>query len=891
MSRPNFFVGINELNKLINMQFDGEYDDVEFSMDVIEVPYLFIYMPTKDKWILKAMLRGDMYTHDETSGIERASLEVDKKSGEGTGQVSQDLSKHMGSFFHAAMNLSKYIQENHLEKEFKDLDPEIAGIYLKEKNGKLTYEVVEGRKRPDLMCQGLFGGNGMGRPYMDEFMERSENEDLSIEELTKKANEGNDDCIEKLALKYLNGDGDTAINPQKAAYWYEKLAESGDSNGMFNTGLFYAKSFGVERDFEKAYEWMKKAYDSGDGEAAALAAIYKTMSVNLKAAESGDPEAQAEVAKTYMSLAGSLEQAGTETDYKESVKWAEKAAAQGNGDGSFTLALAYEHGRGVSKNMKKAAELYQKGADAGNARCMNSLGAFYIRGNQVPKDEKKGFELIQQSADLGDAEAMVNLGRCYQFGTGTTGNMKKAVEWYEKSLKHRPDEELARKVQVFKTLADKDPGWDQDYDRADDHMPEGPYDATETIRKGLQKAGKASDNDSVGNLSLEEAYKAFADGMDEELLVEVPKTRFGRIKEAISSVRAMSYHPGNMADMDNLAPEIREQMAKAEEHARQFDYDEKTRTITVRNIELTRTSSKERVARIERLRKGDQLRLKADEDETIYTVVDKSGAEIGSLWVYAVMDPIIRNDDCEDIKITVDQVIPKSQRGKGAKKSVVKVTMKLKLKKADREGVKSVICFVGGDQTNTWYQKIDVVYSSLPVSVAERLFEIYNRNHKEYDPDSNDTGYIGLDNLADEVKEVRKKIRENMIHGLDYSVISDEDSYDEFPAVLSKAVKAEPDRYGILKEYYPGKISVNNYASFRDFLEETALDEETYCWINETHVSNDEYEASADGFNHWYDVVLLFKGNELPVDLNDEDVVSVFGTGKTVALADLSYGC
>jgi hypothetical protein len=40
-----------------------------------------------------------------------------------------------------------------------------------------------------------------------------------------------------------------------------------------------------------------------------------------------------------------------------------------------------------------------------------------------------------------------------------------------------------------------------------------------------------------------------------------------------------------------------------------------------------------------------------------------------------------------------------------------------------------------------------------------------------------------------------------------------------------------------------------------------------------------------------YNVAELFAPGELPFDLNDPDTVSVFGTGKFEALADLSYGC
>ena len=190
-----------------------------------------------------------------------------------------------------------------------------------------------------------------------------------------------------------------------------------------------------------------------------------------------------------MKLGGSLDQAGEGKDYEESVMWAEKAAQQGNGKGFCTLALAYQHGRGVKADIKKAIDYYKKGADAGDALSQFNLGCEYMTGMNLKKDAKRGFELIKSAAEQGYGLAMKELGRCYQFATGTTGNMKKAVEWYEKALEVIDDPELEQKTMMFKMMADADPEFGEDY-------PEDEGQDTEQ-NDGLWSKGNKKSNKKV----------------------------------------------------------------------------------------------------------------------------------------------------------------------------------------------------------------------------------------------------------------------------------------------------------------------------------------------------------------------------------------------------------
>ena len=105
MSRPNFFCDIDSLNTLLSKEFNGSYKDVELTMDLIELPYYFIFSSDEENWTVKAMQRGEIYSHDD-SGIEKGSVVVNKESGEGQVKATRELGDNMGAFFAACRNLS-----------------------------------------------------------------------------------------------------------------------------------------------------------------------------------------------------------------------------------------------------------------------------------------------------------------------------------------------------------------------------------------------------------------------------------------------------------------------------------------------------------------------------------------------------------------------------------------------------------------------------------------------------------------------------------------------------------------------------------------------------------------------------------------------------------------
>lgn len=291
----------------------------------------------------------------------------------------------------------------------------------------------------------------LGGGWGDDFLLGLLGDKLSFDAKLEAAKAGDIGSMVEVANAYLNGD-EVDEDYEEAFKWFLKAAESDNEIAQFNVGLFYAKGFVVERDLEKAAEWMDRADENGDEDAAGCAEQYRAVLENRKKAEAGDTDAAAELAEYYMASAGSLNQAGTGTDYEESLRWAKIAAAAKKAKGYYALGLAYTHGRGVDADAKKAAEYFKKGAELGHPDSMCNYAICILNGDVSEKTDEDAFELMLRSAELGYPQAMYNVGHCYQFGNGVDDDMHKAIEWYEKYLEVHPDEELEDKVRFFKML-------------------------------------------------------------------------------------------------------------------------------------------------------------------------------------------------------------------------------------------------------------------------------------------------------------------------------------------------------------------------------------------------------------------------------------------------------
>lgn len=179
-------------------------------------------------------------------------------------------------------------------------------------------------------------------------------------------------------------------------------AQQGDPEAQYQLGERYSHfelifDVYVEKDYEEAAKWYKKAAEQNYVEAQyKLGEIYgrgeEAMKWYKKAAEQNHAEAQYKLA--WMC-----------TNERDAVKWYRKAAEQNHDEALVSLARMYKRGEGgVPEDYAEAVKLYWKATALGNSEACGCLAHLYRNGVGVPKDEGIAGEL-EHKANVLFAEA------------------------------------------------------------------------------------------------------------------------------------------------------------------------------------------------------------------------------------------------------------------------------------------------------------------------------------------------------------------------------------------------------------------------------------------------------------------------------------------------------
>jgi len=202
-------------------------------------------------------------------------------------------------------------------------------------------------------------------------------------------------------------------SPQQAAECFQKAADKGSIEAVYNLGVLYAEERGVPKDEAKAAKLFQQAADAG----------LAVAQVNLGFCfENGQ---------------------GVEQDLAKAAEQYQKAASQDFLEGTYNLAWMYEEGRGVPEDLAKAVQLYEKieqhvdtstplasgrrntvtsanlsGHTQAIGCAMLALGVCYAEGKGVEKDEERAAKLYRKGANCRNAAAQYNLGVMTLFGQG-----------------------------------------------------------------------------------------------------------------------------------------------------------------------------------------------------------------------------------------------------------------------------------------------------------------------------------------------------------------------------------------------------------------------------------------------------------------------------------------
>jgi TPR repeat protein len=183
----------------------------------------------------------------------------------------------------------------------------------------------------------------------------------------------------ELGAAYFAGRG-VAQDEKRAAYWYEKAANSGDPSSQMQIGYFYQAGIGVTRDPAKAVRWFERVAAGG------------VIS-----------------AKVNLGIAYLLGE-GVRQDLAMAQDLFRQAFAQGNGLAACNLGEMYANGRGVEPDPVAAERWYEAGAKLHDPRAEFQLANLLWRRKKDVNELKRAIKLLHESAATGLVVAKHQLG-------------------------------------------------------------------------------------------------------------------------------------------------------------------------------------------------------------------------------------------------------------------------------------------------------------------------------------------------------------------------------------------------------------------------------------------------------------------------------------------------
>lgn len=110
-----------------------------------------------------------------------------------------------------------------------------------------------------------------------------------------------------------------------------------------------------------------------------------------------------------------------------------RAASLDHAGAAYELGLAYDEGRGVTKNVATGTRWFRTAADGGDVRAQFVVGArLYAEGNSE-EDYSQALGYLTAAADQGHSRAQFVLGEAYANGRGVAMDAAWSARWYGKA--------------------------------------------------------------------------------------------------------------------------------------------------------------------------------------------------------------------------------------------------------------------------------------------------------------------------------------------------------------------------------------------------------------------------------------------------------------------------
>jgi TPR repeat protein len=177
--------------------------------------------------------------------------------------------------------------------------------------------------------------------------EEEVDEESIFDKILRAANEGDVEAMAGMGEAYYFENQFVERNLTKAAEWWEKAANKGQSKAAYNVGIMYEKGEGVPQNKIKSAKYYKIAAEGGHVPA------YLTNGYNHSWGK------------------------GVIKNDNEAFKWFKKASDEGIATAHYRLAHCYMDGQGVDQNTTKAVELHKQAVFKGEQRSVLCLEIYF----------------------------------------------------------------------------------------------------------------------------------------------------------------------------------------------------------------------------------------------------------------------------------------------------------------------------------------------------------------------------------------------------------------------------------------------------------------------------------------------------------------------------------
>lgn len=263
--------------------------------------------------------------------------------------------------------------------------------------------------------------------------------------LQNRAAEGDKEAMYNLAEGYYYGNSEVERDYEKAFAWYKKAAGKGYVPAIRDMGLCYLDGNGVRANNNKAWQCFEKAAKKGDAQSAYFMSQMYKEGLHGKKEESGKAYVRELMKAAKMGSEDALYEwgqlhyygsklYGIKQDKRGGVSLMLEAASKGNPDALLFAGRCYRDGtNGVRRDIGSAFANFHKAVELGNDSALCDLGICYIKGMGTDVDFREAYRCFEAAENSGQAEASRYIGDMYANGIDVKFNPEYAMQYYFKA--------------------------------------------------------------------------------------------------------------------------------------------------------------------------------------------------------------------------------------------------------------------------------------------------------------------------------------------------------------------------------------------------------------------------------------------------------------------------